>query len=366
VLLSAALIVRDEEQHLGGCLESIQSLADEIVVVDTGSVDHTVEVARRFGARLGHFQWNENFSDARNRALDLVRGEWVLYIDADERVLPCDLAAVRAQLTDSVYAAYEVLLRPRPHYTPYKILRLFRSDPEIRFQGAIHENIWPAVQAYRGGRMRVGKSPLRLEHIGYEGDQSRKYRRNLPLLEAALQADPTRIYCWCHLADIHAASGERDLAVRALETALRMVRTKRLISPDDSLPYVRLIHLGIEAGSDVSTLLAEASDRFPDNAQLLWLNGRAQMSSGRFEAAIPLFRRLVELGQGQEFDHSSAYDSRIFGVFAYDSLATCCFRLGRFEESREYYHHAESVEPGRLEYRAKQELCANLARGRRE
>jgi tetratricopeptide (TPR) repeat protein len=366
VLLSAALIVRDEEQQLGACLESIQSLADEIVVVDTGSVDHTVDVARRFGARLGHFQWNENFSDARNRALDLVRGEWVLYIDADERVLPCDVAAVRAELADPAYAAYEVLLRPRPNYTPYRILRLFRSDPQIRFQGAIHENIWPAVQAYHGGRMRVGTSPLLLEHIGYEGDQGRKHRRNLPLLETALQADPTRIYCWCHLADIHAASGEHDLAVSALETALRMVRTKRLVSPDDSLPYVRLIQLGMEAGRDVSTLLAEASDRFPGNAQLLWLKGRAHMSSGCYELAIPLFLRLIELGGDMVFDQRSAYDSRIFGVFAYESLATCCFRLKRFEESRQYYHLAESVEPGRLDYRAKQELCANLARGHQE
>jgi len=364
VLLSAALIVRDEEQQLGGCLESIQSLADEIVVVDTGSVDHTVDVARRFGARLEHFQWNDNFSDARNRVLDLVCGEWVLYIDADERVLPCNLAEARAQLDDSAYAAYEVLLRPRPRYTPYKILRLFRSDPKIRFQGAIHESIWPAVQAHCGGRMRVGHSPLLLEHVGYEGDQSRKHRRNLPLLQAALQADPTRIYCWCHMADIHAASGERDLAIHSLETALRMVRTKHQLSPDDSLPYLRLIHLGIEAGSDVSTLLVEASDRFPGNAQLLWLKGRAHMSSANYELAIPLFLRLIELGEGTELDRSSAYDSRIFGVFAYDSLATCCFRLRRFEESRHYYHLAESVEPGQLDYRAKQALCANLARGR--
>jgi len=75
VLLSAALIVRDEAEQLAGCLASIESLVDEMVVVDTGSVDDTREVARRFGARLDEFAWNENFSEARNHGLDLVRGD---------------------------------------------------------------------------------------------------------------------------------------------------------------------------------------------------------------------------------------------------------------------------------------------------
>jgi glycosyltransferase involved in cell wall biosynthesis len=361
VLLSASLIVRDEAEQLRSCLASIESLVDEIVVVDTGSVDDTREVARRFGARLEEFRWNENFSDARNHGLDLVRGEWVLYIDADERVLPCDVSVVREQLADPACVAYEVLLQPRPNFTSYWILRLFRSDPAIRFRGAIHENIWPSVQAYRGGELRVGRSPLRLDHTGYEGDQARKHRRDLPLLREALRIDPSRIYCWCHMADIHAALGEQDLAVRALETALSIVRAKRVMSSDSSMPYVRLIRSGLDAGREVSDLLAEGRARFPANAELIWLEGRALMSSGRYELAIPLFQRLIELGEDRAFDHSSAYDARIFGVFTYDSLATCYFRLRRYNESRRYYELAAAAAPGSLEYRAKQQLCASLA-----
>jgi tetratricopeptide (TPR) repeat protein len=365
VLLSAALIVRDEAEQLSGCLASIKDLVDEMVLVDTGSVDDTREVAQHFGARVFEFPWNSDFAEARNRGLEFVRGEWVLYIDADERVLPCDFAAVRKQLADPSYAAYEVLLRPRPLHTPYWILRLFRSDPAIRFQGAIHENIWPAVQAFCGGQPRVGRSPLLLDHIGYEGDQAPKHRRNLPLLRKALRDDPTRIFCWCHLADIHAALGEQDLARNALETALAMARTKRKPAADDILPYLRLIHNGQESGRDVADLLAEARDRFPANAQFIWLEGRAHLSAGRYELAIPLFLRLVNWHQDSEFDHASAYDARIFGVFAYDSLATCCFRLQRYEESRRYYQLAAEAEPASLEYRAKQQLSATLARAGR-
>ncbi|MGA2117477.1 MAG: glycosyltransferase [Bryobacteraceae bacterium] len=363
MLLSAALIVRDEEEQLRGCLGSVEKLVDEVVVVDTGSLDGSRDVARHFGARVEEFAWCEDFSAARNRGLDLVRGDWVLYIDADERVLPCDFGVVRAQLADPAYAGYEVLLRPRPRYTPYWILRLFRSDPTIRFRGVIHENIWPAVEAYAGGVSHVGRSPLLLDHAGYEGDQVRKHRRNLPLLRAALRDDPSSIYCWCHLADIHTALGEPDLALCALETALAMVRAKPLLSPDDSLPYVRLIHRGMDSGHDVSALLAEARERFPENAQLMWFEGRDHIASGRFESAIPLFLRLARFGETREFDCSSAFDSRIFGVLSYDSLATCCFRLGRYQESRRYYQLAEAADPGRLDYRAKQALCARLAHG---
>jgi tetratricopeptide (TPR) repeat protein len=141
-----------------------------------------------------------------------------------------------------------------------------------------------------------------------------------------------------------------------------LVRTKQVLAADDSLPYVRLIHRGLEDVSDVSNLIAEARERFPGNPQLIWIEGRALMSSGRYELAIPLFETLVQSGQHQTFDHTSAYDSRIFGVFAYDSLATCCFRLRRYEEGRLYYQRAAEAAPGRLDYIAKQELCANLAR----
>lgn len=364
MLLSASLIVRDEAEALRKCLASIRELVDEIVVVDTGSTDDSREAALSFGARVEDFPWNGNFSDARNRGLDLVRSEWVLYIDADEQALPGDTVAIREQLRDPAFAGYEVLLRPRPNFTPYWALRLFRSDPAIRFRGVIHENPWPALKEYCRGERRVGRSSLFLDHIGYEGDQAHKYRRNLPMLREALEADPTSIYCWCHLADIHSALGEEDLAIQALEKALAIVRSRPVGSVDDSLPYVRLVHRGVDAGRDVSELLAEGRKSFPWNMHLIWLEGRSHIKAGRYELAIPLFERLTQSGHEDSFEKASAYDSRIFGVLAYESIAMCYFRLQRYEESRKYYELAAKAEPASLEYRAKLELCTALARGR--
>src|SRR5690606_29929897 len=86
--VSAALIVRDEAAMIGGCLESLRGHVDEIVVVDTGSADATPQIVASYGARLLHHEWNGDFSAARNRALDAVSGDWILYIDADERLVP--------------------------------------------------------------------------------------------------------------------------------------------------------------------------------------------------------------------------------------------------------------------------------------
>jgi glycosyltransferase involved in cell wall biosynthesis len=101
--LSAFLITHDEERHLPGCLESLRGLADEIVVLDDGSTDRTVELARRAGARVEHRAFDD-FGHQKQAALDLTRGEWVLSIDADERVTPALAAEIRRVLDDPAAA----------------------------------------------------------------------------------------------------------------------------------------------------------------------------------------------------------------------------------------------------------------------
>src|SRR5437764_6936259 len=90
--LTAAIIVKDEAEHLAGCLASLRGAVDEIVVVDTGSSDGSPAVAEGFGAVVLHHEWTGNFSEARNLGLDRATGEWILYIDADERLEPMSKA----------------------------------------------------------------------------------------------------------------------------------------------------------------------------------------------------------------------------------------------------------------------------------
>ena len=88
--VSLCMIVKNEADCLSRCLESMKGLVDEIIIVDTGSTDNTVEIAKQYGAVIKTYQWNNDFSQARNYSLSLATKEWILVLDADEYLRPED------------------------------------------------------------------------------------------------------------------------------------------------------------------------------------------------------------------------------------------------------------------------------------
>lgn len=360
-LVSATLVVKNEERFLAGCLDSLQGFADEIVIVDTGSTDATRDIAEERGITVHSFPWIDDFSATRNHALEHARGLWIFYIDADERVTG-NAEAVRKSLLDQSFLAHEVLLTPRVGATPYWILRLWRNYPSIRFRGIIHENMWPALMehhAAHGGT--IGRVNLEMAHLGYEDSRERKNARNLPLLEQAVKDDPERVFSWCHLAAIHSDQGRPEEAARAWQKGLELARTHPFPLQDDSLPWAGLIPFEIERGGDVSELLEEALARFPDDLQFHWLKGRFLMARDRFAEAIPCFERLVEAGETGQFTRRVSYDFRMLGVLAHENLATCHFRLRNWGEAVRHYDQALAKEPARMDLRAKRSVAYSKA-----
>src|SRR5215471_3414686 len=145
--LSATLIVRDESAVIEDCLKSLAGVVDEIVLVDTGSRDDTIEKARRFPISLHTFAWCDDFSAARNFALERATGDWILYIDADERFAVPHPEMLRQTLNDKGKIAWRLRFHPRSDWTAYAELRVFRNDPRISFRGAIHERVEDSVNA---------------------------------------------------------------------------------------------------------------------------------------------------------------------------------------------------------------------------
>lgn len=163
--LSLAMIVKNEEERLGHSLASVQGLVDEMIVLDTGSTDRSVEIARSFGATVIPFVWVDDFSAARNAAIARCSGEWILVLDADESIDPLDHAPIREALGAPGVQAYYLWLREyfrsgafigisgpvarnASHYSEgaafshqqsYQAVRLFRRQAEPVFQGRIHE-----------------------------------------------------------------------------------------------------------------------------------------------------------------------------------------------------------------------------------
>jgi tetratricopeptide (TPR) repeat protein len=242
-------------------------------------------------------------------------------------------------------------------------MRLFRNHPLIRFEGVIHENIWPGIVRYRaahGGT--IGTSTLGLDHVGYEGDQTRKHHRNLPLLLRALERDPTHVYCWYHLGVVWRGLGELEKAREALGKAIHHARRKAKPYSGDCAPFIVLIDMQLQAGEDVAALLAEAQRLFPDNPLLVWQEGLLRIRERRHEDALACFEWLLARGAGEEpcFDHVG-YDRRLFTLVPYGQLGTCHFQLGHYAEAGRWFARAEEADPEHLEYRVKRRLCAALA-----
>ncbi len=167
--LSIAMIVKNEAEHLSACLDSAKLLADEICVIDTGSSDNTLELARAYGCKTDVFPWQHDFSAARNASLALCAKPWIFVLDADERIDGLGIAQIRSLIQREDEACYRFCTRnydnnrglvgfaacapDDPHaqgfsgWHPSWKIRLFPNRPDIRFSGAVHELVNPSVEA---------------------------------------------------------------------------------------------------------------------------------------------------------------------------------------------------------------------------
>jgi glycosyltransferase involved in cell wall biosynthesis len=196
--LSLCMIVKDEEDMLDGCLAPLAGVVDEMIVVDTGSTDRTVEIAESHGAKVVHFPWNGSFSDARNVSIDAAIGDWVIYLDADEHMDADDARQLRDLIGRTWREGFYVA---ETNYTggeeagsatTHMALRLWRNRPQYRFEGRIHEQKTQSMPMYLPELFE--HTAIRVMHYGYLNQRIRsreKSQRNIQLLEQESRENPS-------------------------------------------------------------------------------------------------------------------------------------------------------------------------------
>ena len=230
-LLSLSMIVKNEEKNLADCLKSVEGVVDEIVILDTGSTDSTMSIARSFGATVYEQPWTGDFAEARNASLKECTGQWILYLDADERLHPDAKLHLRKMLESMPPEIGGIVcIITSPHKQNSGVSEIHRGSyprifknygyPKIHFQGRVHEQITPSILALGG---QVIMSEVEIYHLGY--DQSRevmeqKVKRNYDLLITHVQEEPENSYAWFQLGQTLARMELTTQAEQALKLTI--------------------------------------------------------------------------------------------------------------------------------------------------
>lgn len=186
--ISLAMIVKDEELTLNSCLESVKDMVDEIVIVDTGSIDSTMEIAKSYGAKIYNFQWCDDFAKARNYAAEMCSGNWILVLDADEVIVSGSREDLEKFICENPKAIGRIEISSKfmdddeVSLSKEYVSRFYPKG--IHYQGCIHEQLSSNLHRVR--------TEIKVDHSGYfEKDKS---VRNLKLLYKELENNPKDPY----------------------------------------------------------------------------------------------------------------------------------------------------------------------------
>lgn len=193
VEISLCMIVKNEEKNLPQCLDTVIDIVDEIILVDTGSEDNTVKIAEERRAKVFHHKWQDDFSLARNMSLKHATKDWIIVLDADERLFDDSKRYIKELIYQDEIGGINVKLYSnkigngpsRGISTWY--CRIFRNLDGVGFIRAVHEQILPSLKKLN---LKIIDSPIVIHHLGYQDVSNSKCLRNIRILKKELEIYP--------------------------------------------------------------------------------------------------------------------------------------------------------------------------------
>lgn len=348
--LSLCMIVKDEEACIGKCLSSIENVVDEIIIVDTGSKDRTVEICQSFGANVYEFPWNKSFSDARNFGLERATGDWILWLDADEEMDSADVYKLR----DILYSDEDILSihlinyygeRPEPDKT-FEIAhtRLFRNHKGFKFMNKIHEmlNVEEVLTVPEEGLV-IKTVSIKLHHYGYMdavSENKKKFERNLSMLKDELKQKDHNPWIHYHIASEYYRVKEFSKAFHHVNSSIKDFL--KLLQTPPSLLYRLKYSILISSGSidGAWPSIEKVLILYPDYVDLHFYKGLILYLKDMFKEALKTFDHCLEMGE----DNLQHLTLKGVGSFQALHYKGCCLeKLGQLEEAARCYAMAAST-----------------------
>ena len=347
--VSLCIIAKDEEKNIARCINSVKDIVDEIVVVDTGSKDKTVEIAEGLDARVIHTKWEDDFSKARNTAIDNAKCDWILFLDADEVVKREDVGKIRPLLNDDTVEAYMFKFinyggdsissgLTSIHYN----FKLFRNNGKLRYVYPIHENLRNVVDK----RDLIYKdSGITILHYGYLKEtriEKNKTQRNINMISKYLMTHPNDMFQHLNLGVEYFNAEEYNKALKHLQIAEKGIRTNSPLKIK-AIRYLIQTHTALK-NYDVALKIANSAkamyDKIPD---FYFLEGIIYVEQKRYQKAIETFNKCISIG---EFEGMADIIGGAGSYRAKYMIAFCYEKQGKLHDAVKDYINLLITRPG--------------------
>jgi tetratricopeptide (TPR) repeat protein len=351
-MLSFCTIVKNEAANLPRCLASVKPYVDEMVIIDTGSTDDTVSIAQQYGAKIGHFEWCNDFAAARNYALSMVVGDWILTLDADEELV----VQSKQALSDAIQEGLAYALVRREHDIPdtgLTSIRLFRNLPDLEYRYPYHELLF-----YKGHPLEHYQPQIlegiEIRHYGY-GDASlvQKSIDRIPMLEHLRATVGLNFMLLWTLAGMYKATQELDKEQDCyLEASERLLPHLLTGDPPEDIRAVAswLYSLAVQSlqAEDIENslfLCEQGMAWFPDFPPLFYLSGFILKITGNTSDAIPYFEHCLDVGKTEHYSTAEPFDQALITVYPAFELGTSYLELNQVEKAIVAFKQALAFDP---------------------
>ena len=348
MLLSIGLMVKNESKHLDQCLQSLTPiLADldaELIIVDTGSTDNTVEIAKRYTDKVYYHEWFDDFAGMRNIVLGYCTGEWFFYLDGDE-VLEDPSGIIRffkSGQSKKYNAAFIDMKNPFSErdsgsWGLFQALRFFRKDKGFHFKGIIHEQ----PQA-KGPVAHIEGS---IVHYGYVSDDKAlmeyKFQRNVALIKKVLEKEPNNIYHLYQLSQSYGMYGKHREALEPIERAYRLAKTHGLEKYMNVVNHLAATYFNNKMYKECEVVCKEGLKAKDGYIDLYYLLAMSQTELCKYEEALTYFNKYLLLLRDYEsgkaaVDLSMAHRTMGYSERVFTALCGIHSKLGNYNQAVDY------------------------------
>ena len=314
--LSLCMIVKNEEKNIDPCLEGIKDAVDEIIIVDTGSTDATPQLAGRYGAKVFSFQWCDDFSAARNESIRHATGDYILWLDADDRIgreeagKLLQMKKIMPFDKNKAYLLKLVNQRGDIELDESWQLRIFPNSEGLIFHGKIHETVSPSIEKLG---IDIIKADIRIIHTGYSGDDvcRDKAQRNIAMMKKELEDNPDNFMLWYLIGGAYCLIGNYSDAMYAyrkvvLESDWDKSNPKTYAN---TLIQIGKIHHALAEYNKATGLYNQALEFLRDDAMLWFVLGESLFALERYNEALDAFDKVRD-----ENTHVDVYTTPVFKI----------------------------------------------------